>query len=232
MTAGSEADYNDPISVMERVLVAGSESDCPFGSSLNADFIHIDVDVSASQSPSDLSCSDKDFKQIRKGIEQEMRSIGLSGKVKAESGPVLFDTAMCPDPSNVFLDRRRSLRGGELGKEDEEARSLRGLQYGWPYNTGSGGGCYSCAKENCDDDTSGSQQEDCRRSRRELFPATITEEDEQQFWPVQEAIQDALTIQITPKNLNSRVGCFKNLSENDVTVDVRVKLVTVGEFCS
>ena len=28
-----------------------------------------------------------------------------------------------------------------------------GSVYGWPFSTGSGGGCYSCSQENCDDDT-------------------------------------------------------------------------------
>uniref|UniRef100_A0A7S1YMP6 Uncharacterized protein n=1 Tax=Grammatophora oceanica TaxID=210454 RepID=A0A7S1YMP6_9STRA len=229
-----EQEDSDPMAVMERVLAAGSQGDdCPIGSSLNADFIHIDVDISATESPRQLLCLDQDFKKMNKIIHDEIKSQGKSGAIKTKTGAVVFDAELCPSsksqPQIYDIFDRRKLRGA-AAQDEEEAEGRRVLQYGWPYNTGAGGGCYSCAKENCDDDTSRGRTSGCRR-RRELFSMVVTADDVQNFWPVKKAIQNALRKSLK-QDIWKGVECFSTLKKTDLTVVVKVEPVSVRDFCS
>uniref|UniRef100_A0A7S1Y841 Uncharacterized protein n=1 Tax=Grammatophora oceanica TaxID=210454 RepID=A0A7S1Y841_9STRA len=235
-SSGEELQQRDTFEVMERLLSQTDPVNCTNDTLADANFIHIDVSISAYKKPRELWCFSDHMDAMEDIIQEEIHAQGMSGNITDDSSnPVVFDAVVCSDYTGGSIINRRLAAGGKEGLRGAGRSSStsnerqRQLQYGWPFNTGAGGGCYSCSRENCDDDT-GRWRSRCGR-RRELFGAELP--SEASFAEVKEVIEEHLEATIHTSLRSPRVECFQNLTDNQLFVTVNVTAVTLMELgCS
>eukprot|EP00542_Grammatophora_oceanica_P017952 CAMPEP_0194046046 /NCGR_PEP_ID=MMETSP0009_2-20130614/19151_1 /TAXON_ID=210454 /ORGANISM="Grammatophora oceanica, Strain CCMP 410" /LENGTH=235 /DNA_ID=CAMNT_0038691165 /DNA_START=56 /DNA_END=763 /DNA_ORIENTATION=- len=212
----------DEFEVIERILTQSSDCQSDYGP--QTELIHMDVQVWTMKTPRELWCLVPDMDEIETVIQDKIHAEGLSGGIRDDlDNPVQFDAVVCKEQTAYTIVNRKL--GGLRGEGSSGAQ--RQLQFGWPFNTGAGGGCYSCARENCDDDTN--SDSGCRR-RRELWDAS--EASEESFRKAKRAIEDRLVASIQG-GIKQRVQCMQTVPTSSIHVSVDVRAVPLEEWgCS
>jgi len=206
---------DETFAALDKVIAASSDADCPFGTTLDTNFIGFDISIDLADS-STVTCPDEDFDLFPGLIEKAIETVGLSGIVldQATGAPIVFDAILNTPPAPLDLFGR--LRGRKLGG-------------GFPYGNTGNGGCTSCSNSNCDDDTGA--DDDCRRRNRELFLQTKSKKDEDEFVSVKAPVENALE-RLLNTELRETVPCLKksDVKKKDLIVKFTFDLKTLDEL--